>query len=251
MPSSAPPPPSAADSPAAPPERSDRDARGAREERKYPLAEGRVELLAAWIGARVAPDPAYPHGVITSCYYDSASLDAYWGAADGFWGKAKLRLRWYGEPVDAAAGCWLELKLREGWTGRKLRLQIDVAEGAALTEGIRLPPRGQLADALRELGAPAAPTLEPTVLVRYTRRRWEDAASGLRVSIDARVRAAEPRRGAAWLGIADGAVLELKSAGPLPARLNGLERLGLRREAHSKYAIAVERISSRIWRGGT
>ena len=64
------------------------------------------------------------------------------------------------------------------------------------------------------------------------------------------MRAAAPRRGSAWLQAPDGAVLELKSAGPLPARLQGLERLGLRREAHSKYAIAVERISPRIWRGG-
>ena len=226
------------------------DERGAREERKYPIAEGRVDLLAAWIGARIAPDPDYPRGVITSCYYDSPSLDAYWEAADGFWGKAKLRLRWYGAPVDAAAGCWLELKRREGARGRKLRLRLDVDAGVDLTEGMRLPGRGQLSDALRELGAPAAPTLEPTALIRYERRRWSDAASGLRVSIDSRMRAAAPRRGPAWLHVPDGAVLELKSAGPLPARLQGLERLGLRREAHSKYAIAVERITPRIWRGG-
>lgn len=226
------------------------DERGAREERKYPISEGRADLLAAWIGARIAPDPDYPRGVITSCYYDSPSLDAYWEAADGFWGKAKLRLRWYGAPVDAAAGCWLELKLREGALGRKLRLRLDVDRGVELAEGVRLPERGQLGDALRELGAPAAPTLEPTALIRYERRRWSDAASGLRVSIDSRMRAAAPRRGSAWLQAPDGAVLELKSAGPLPARLQGLERLGLRREAHSKYAIAVERISPRIWRGG-
>lgn len=226
------------------------DERGAREERKYPIAEGRADLLAAWIAARIAPDPDYPRGVITSCYYDSPSLDAYWEAADGFWGKAKLRLRWYGAPVDAAAGCWLELKRREGARGRKLRLRLEVGAGVELAEGMRLPGRGQLSDALRELGAPAAPTLEPTALIRYERRRWSDAASDLRVSIDSRVRAAAARRGSAWLHVPDGAVLELKSAGPLPARLQGLERLGLRREAHSKYAIAVERISPRIWRGG-
>ena len=244
MSSSAPPSTRAVDSPPAAAERPQR------EERKYPLAEGRVELLAAWIGARIAPDPEYPRGVITSCYYDSASLDAYWDAADGFWGKAKLRLRWYGQPVAAEDGCWLEIKQREGATGRKLRLHLDVEQGQVLTEGVRLPGRGQLADGLRELGAPAAPTLEPTVVIRYERRRWADAASGLRVSIDARVRAGEPRRGLTWLAVPDGAVLELKSTGPLPARLRGLERLGLRREAHSKYAMAVERTLPRIWRGG-
>ena len=242
--------PTPAVQPPALPQRPGQDARVLREERKYPIAEARAALVTAWIGARLTPDPQYPRGVITSCYYDSPSLDAYWEAADGFWGKAKLRLRWYGAPVDAGAGCWLEVKQREGARGGKLRLRLDIDDGIALPDGIVLPERERLAEALRELGAPAAPTLEPTVLIRYDRRRWGDPASGLRVSIDTRVRVAPPRPGLAWQQVPDGAVLELKSPGPLPARLQGLERLGLRREAHSKYAIAVERIVPRIWRGG-
>lgn len=223
---------------------------GEREERKYPLPEARADLLAAWISVRCVPDPEYPSGVISSCYYDNASLDSYWSAADGFWDKTKLRLRWYGEPVEAGSEAWLELKQRAGMRGSKLRLRLRVDDGPALSEGIRLPTREQLSRALRELGAPAAPTLEPTVLIRYQRRRWQDAVSGLRVSLDTRVRAAPPQRGLPWRAIPSGAVLELKSAGPLPPRLHGLERLKLRRAAHSKYALAVELVLPKIWRGG-
>ncbi len=225
-------------------------ARAAREERKYPIPEARAALIAAWIGARTAPDPDYPRGVITSCYYDTPALDAYWESADGFWGKAKLRLRWYGEPIEAGSSAWLELKRREGGVGQKQRLRLTIEDGAVLTEGLRLPPRGQLAEALRALGAAAAPTVEPVALVRYERRRWADQASGLRVSLDTRVRAAAARPGLVWRPIPNGSVLELKSAGPLPARLRGLARLGLIRMAHSKYAAAVERTAPQIWRGG-
>ena len=88
-----------------PADAADRRARSStREERKYPVAEARAALIAAWISARVPPDRDYPRGTITSCYYDTPSLDAYWEAADGFWGKTKLRLRWYDDPVDAEAG---------------------------------------------------------------------------------------------------------------------------------------------------
>ena len=240
-----------------PADAADRRARSStREERKYPVAEARAALIAAWISARVPPDRDYPRGTITSCYYDTASLDAYWEAADGFWGKTKLRLRWYDDPVEAEAGAggahsaWLELKHREGGVGSKQRLHLSIDDGPMLGPGIRLPRRDQLTEALRELGAPAAPTVEPVALVRYERRRWADLGSGLRVSLDTRVRAAAPRPGLVWRPVPDGAVLELKSAGPLPARLDGLARLGLRRAAHSKYAAAVELTSSRVWRGG-
>ena len=237
-----------------PADAADRRARSStREERKYPVAEARAALIAAWISARVPPDRDYPRGTITSCYYDTASLDAYWEAADGFWGKTKLRLRWYGDPADAetgADGAWLELKHREGGVGSKQRLHLSIEDGPVLAAGIRLPRREQLTEALRELGAPAAPTVEAVALVRYERRRWADLGSGLRVSLDTRVRAAAPRPGLVWRPVPDGAVLELKSAGPLPARLDGLARLGLRRAAHSKYAAAVELTSSRVWRGG-
>ena len=240
-----------------PADAADRAARSStREERKYPVAEARAALIAAWISARVPADRDYPRGTITSCYYDTASLDAYWEAVDGFWGKTKLRLRWYDDAVDAEAGAggahsaWLELKHREGGVGSKQRLHLSIDDGPMLAAGIRLPRREQLTEALRELGAPAAPTVEAVALVRYERRRWADLGSGLRVSLDTRVRAAAPRPGLVWRPVPDGAVLELKSAGPLPARLDGLARLGLRRAAHSKYAAAVELTSSRVWRGG-
>lgn len=212
-----------------------------REERKYPIADARAALFRAWLNSRLRPDPQYPDGVITSCYFDTPSLDAYWDSADGQLAKHKLRLRWYGDPIDPFAGAWLELKSRDGAISYKQRLRF-ASQGQPLGEGLFLPHRETLADVMQTLDPSAAPSFEPIALVRYRRERWRDQASGLRVSLDTSVRIAPPRPGPAWRPLPRGAVLELKSSGPLPPRLRGLGRLGLNRTAHSKYALAVEQL---------
>ena len=217
-----------------------------REERKYPLPDARAPLIAAWMDARLPRDAQYATGVVTSCYYDTAGLDAYQQSADGEFLKQKLRLRWYGEPVDPYAGVWLELKSRDGMRSHKRRFR-HAASGTPNRLGLIIPGRQELLSRLAELrdaddaGAlHLDPTLEPTVLVRYARIRWQSRDGLVRASLDTEVRCADPRGAAVWLPIANGSVLELKSAGELPPQLAQLSRLGLRRTAHSKYAMAVE-----------
>lgn len=217
---------------------------GDREERKYPLAEARVPLIAAWLDARFTPDPLYPEGVITSCYYDTPRLAAWYESLDGDYAKAKYRVRWYGDPVDPAAGAWLEVKFREGRRSGKARARLEAPAGGWLGPDLRLPAKPAMAAELIGLGHPPPADLRPTMLIRYSRRRWIDRSSGLRISLDCAVRAAEPLDGRrpAWIPLRGGAVLELKSAGPLPISLRGLDRLNLRRAAHSKYALAVAEV---------
>ena len=218
-----------------------------REERKYPLPAARAALLTAWLDARLPRDPQYPQGVITSCYYDTPQLDAYQESADGEFAKRKLRLRWYGDPPDLFAGVWLELKSRDGARSQKRRFRFP-STGAANPLGLMLPDRAELARRLQELSGLAEssselalpPTLEPTALARYQRTRWQSADGSVRASLDTGVHTAHPNAAAIWLPIPNGSVLELKSAGELPAQLAHLAKLGLRRTAHSKYALAVE-----------
>ncbi len=214
-----------------------------REERKYPLPQPRAALLTAWLDARLPRDSSYPVGVITSCYYDTPNLDSYQESADGEFRKDKLRLRWYGEPIDPYAGVWLELKSRDGARSTKQRARWD-SSGEPHPLGLIIPRREALTQRLRELPGAAAqrldPTLEPTALVRYRRIRWQSADGSLHASLDTDVRAAHPRGAPIWLPIREGAVLELKSSGELPPAVAQLGKLGLRRAAHSKYALAVE-----------
>ncbi|MDE2966710.1 MAG: polyphosphate polymerase domain-containing protein [Chloroflexota bacterium] len=218
-----------------------------REERKYPLPAARAGLLTAWLDARLPRDPQYAEGVVTSCYYDTANLDAYQESADGEFAKQKLRLRWYGDPVDPYAGVWLELKSRDGARSVKQRVRYP-SSGAPNQLGLIIPEREELARRLRDLadftGRPLEPTLQPTLqptaLIRYRRIRWQAADGSVRASLDTEVQASNPRGAPIWLPVPDGSVFELKSRGDLPPQLAQLARLGLRRTAHSKYALAVE-----------
>ncbi|MYB23281.1 MAG: polyphosphate polymerase domain-containing protein [Gemmatimonadetes bacterium] len=216
-----------------------------REERKYPFPAARASLLTAWLDARLPRDPQYPVGIVTSCYYDTPQLDAYQESADGELRKQKLRLRWYGEPIDPYAGVWLEIKTRDGVRSSKQRYRYPIS-GAANALGLAIPRRRELAAWLTELsasvGAPLDPTMEPTALVRYGRIRWQSSDRQVRAALDTEVCAAAPSGAPIWLPIPDGSVLELKSAGDLPPQMEQLGRLGLRRTAHSKYALAVERL---------
>ena len=214
-----------------------------REERKYPLPATRAALLTAWLDARLPRDAQYPTGTVTSCYYDTPQLDSYQESADGEFAKQKLRLRWYGDPVDPYAGVWLELKSRDGARSTKQRIRYP-SSGAPNQLGLIIPQREELARRLRDLSgfttAPIEPTLQPTALIRYQRIRWQSADGSVRAALDTNVRTANPRGAPVWRQIPDGAVLELKSPGDLPPQLAHLRRLGLRRSAHSKYALAVE-----------
>ena len=221
---------------------------GSREERKYPLPDARAALLTAWLDARLPRDPQHPLGVITSCYYDTAQLDSYQESVDGEFGKQKLRLRWYGDPVDPYAGVWIELKSRAGMRTQKLRARYPIS-GIANQLGLVLPDRPELARWLRNMSEAAAssidPTVEPVAFVRYQRIRWQSPDGLLRASLDTQVRAASTRGAPVWLPVPDGAVLELKTSGELPLHVAHLGKLGLHRSAHSKYALAIELLYGR------
>lgn len=140
------------------------DVNGSREERKYPLPAARASLLTAWLDARLPRDAQYPEGVVTSCYYDTVNLDSYQESADGEFSKQKLRLRWYGEPVDPYAGVWLELKSRAGARSLKQRVRYP-STGVPNRLGLIIPEREELASRLRELSGFTPVPLEPTLQI--------------------------------------------------------------------------------------
>ena len=221
----------------------DSEAPGGREERKYPLPAARAGLLTAWLDARLPRDSQYPEGVVTSCYYDTPQLDSYQESADGEFAKQKLRLRWYGDPVDPYAGVWLELKSRDGARSTKQRFRYP-STGVPNQLGLIIPGREELVRRLRDLtgfaALPLEPTLQPMALTRYRRIRWQSPDGSVRASLDTSVHTSNPRGAPIWLPVLNGSVLELKSHGDLPPQLAHLGQLGLRRTAHSKYALAVE-----------
>ena len=221
-----------------------------RVERKYVLPQPRTRSAGAWLRHACRPAPAFATGSVSSCYFDTPNLDAYYESADGSLDKAKVRLRWYDDPpppaADADLPAFLELKGRRGAESWKRRLPItlprDGAHGGARDGALPVLPRpAQLTDLLARLGYAAPAALRPVVLVRYQRARFVEPVTGMRVSLDHDVSVAAPWiRGAPPLRL-DEAVVELKGDGEaLPLRLTALGRFAQPWSSNSKYAAAVE-----------
>lgn len=168
-------------------------------------------VLAAGGGrlAEVVYDPARPIAWARTTYLDTPDERCLrWSRAGA---RLRVRLRQYAAAEHAAAvpriaaGAWLEVKRSDGLERRKLRVAVDPARVAA---------------------AAAAAGLVPQVTTWYRRRSF--AGDGLRMTIDQAIgfyraapllaaeAAAEP---AGLLGREPRAVLEIKSARPMPAWL--------------------------------
>ena len=88
-----------------------------RVERKYVLPQPRTAAAAGWLRHACRPAAEFADGIVTSCYFDTPDLEAYFGSADGEWEKTKVRVRWYDEQRVPGTGfrastlaAFLELK---------------------------------------------------------------------------------------------------------------------------------------------
>ncbi len=224
-----------------------------RVERKYVLPQPRTRSAGAWLRHACRPAPQYATGAVSSCYFDTPNLDAYYESADGSLDKAKVRLRWYDDPLSPAADAagrdagaemtaFLELKGRRGAESWKRRIPITLPRAGAHGGALPVAPSpAQLTDLLARLGYAAPAPLRPVVLVRYQRARFVEPVTGTRVSLDHDVSVAAPwDRGAPPLRLPE-AVVELKGDGEaLPCRLSALGRFAQPWSSSSKYAAAVE-----------
>ena len=224
-----------------------------RVERKYVLPQPRTRSAGAWLRHACRPAPQYATGAVSSCYFDTPNLDAYYESADGSLDKAKVRLRWYDDPLPPAADAagpdagaemtaFLELKGRRGAESWKRRIPITLPRAGAHGGALPVAPSpAQLTDLLARLGYAAPAALRPVVLVRYQRARFVEPVTGARVSLDHAVSVAAPwDRGAPPLRLPE-AVVELKGDGEaLPCRLSALGRFAQPWSSSSKYAAAVE-----------
>jgi hypothetical protein len=209
-------------------------------EGKFTLPAHRVPPALEWIRLGCDPDPEFPHGSVSSIYYDSDRWDYLRGKVDSEYLKTKVRLRWYAEAAGPARGCaFAEVKYRVGCRRAKLRFQTE--HRAAWLAGVSLDDPALLAvpRELKRRGAPLAKALFPAFEVRYERRRFVERATGARVCIDYRIRAPRFSRRMLPRGTPCAlttAVFEVKSGqGDLPVTLRRLVSFGARRSAFSKY----------------
>ncbi len=283
VPRAAEPPPSAADPPANLHQGSSIDERRSvseRVEQKFFVSPRRMALVLAHLVRTCRWDAQYPTEQINSLYFDTPGLEQHERSLSGEFAKSKVRIRWYGsehDPHDAASTCqpvpsqpdcgasvpvWLELKSRRGFASTKLRRAMDVPGASlaplALVAGI--VSSSTLVHTMADFGFFPVGRLCPIVVVTYWRRRFVEPRTGIRVSLDSRIRSTMvlPGVGRGEKGLElPGAVVEVK--GPrldLPQCLRLLGQVGSSWTRYSKYSSSVEAhmstigAVSRLWPSG-
>lgn len=164
-----------------------------------------------------------------SVYFDTATLEAYLGAARGRRRRFKIRTRTY---LDSDA-CRLEVK-REGGREQTIKERVDHPVGArtVLDDHDRrfVAERVALSDG-------SVDTLEPTLTTTYRRMTLVDLGSGSRVTCDAGLELTDP--GGRSAAMADHVLVETKAAGSAGAADRVLWHAGVRPVRISKYAVGM------------
>jgi len=247
-------------------------------EQKYFIAPRRVALALALLLRTCRWADQYPEEQINSVYFDTGDLDQHERSLAGEFAKDKVRIRWYGSEFDPHAGSsgsgrtaasgegtvpvWLELKSRRGFSSTKLRTVIDVQGTVLVPEslGAGIVPARTLLQTMAGFGFVPKGPLCPIVAVSYWRRRFVEPRTGVRVSLDVRIRSSMilpgVGRGEKALQL-PGAIVELK--GPtlaLPLSLRSLAEIGSSWTRYSKYSSSLEAhmstigTVSRLWPSG-
>lgn len=212
---------------------------------KFAVPASAAGPLRAWVGALCRADPVHPPGRVTTVYFDTPGLTLLLEKIDSDYLKTKVRVRWYG--AGDASTVFAEVKHRVGNRREKVRVMLDVAASDLSRWPLHDARWPALLAGLRA-AAPRLPArLAPVLCLTYTRHRFDDPASGARVTIDSAIQAVGVNlamvAGHVPVGL-DEVVFEYKGGGfDLPAHLGPIVRFGARRKAFSKYLACYQAVT--------
>jgi len=217
-------------------------------ERKFFILPENLGFAYPLLWQACRPDKEYPHGRVNSLYFDTLSLEQYERSASGEFRKEKVRIRWYGErdSLPEKVPVFVELKTRLGFVSSKRRVELIVPREALSPD--QLPAgmidRKTLSDTISMFGHFPREPLRPIVTVSYSRYRFTEIFTGVRVSLDydicSTMVARELGHGEQELPLRGG-VIEVK--GPdleLPQTLRRIKLLDTDWSRFSKYSYSVD-----------
>jgi hypothetical protein len=198
--------------------------------------------LVSWLHSLCRPDGQFPEAIIHSIYFDTRDWQLLRDKLESNFIKLKVRLRWYSDAVsgDIEGPSFLEVKRRVGPQREKRRVSFPFS-------GQELNRRGcdreveRIAHALLPTMGISLPSgLYPVFKVQYHRYRFVDSLTSSRLSVDSEIVALNSYSSKVpglFSPPLNRVVLELKGQSPqLPAHLNRLADIGLRKSSFSKYA---------------
>lgn len=224
-----------------------------RVERKFFIPPHKIAFASTLLHQVCRTDKQFPAGQINTLYFDSPELDQFNRSASGDFRKDKVRIRWYGriEDYDGEVPVYLEVKTRQGFTSSKKRQKLLVPAEKLETEnlGTGIISQPVLIDILPQLGYFPTKPLRPVIVITYRRYRFSEMFSGVRVSLDTRIRSTMVARG---LGVGErdlplhGGVIEVKSTSfELSPTLKNMKLLDTDWSRFSKYGNCIDAHLSR------
>ncbi len=163
----------------------------AQEPLRYERKARVTELSYFQLELQVKTHPAifseiYRERHVNNIYLDTLTLTSFEENVSGIQDRAKLRIRWYGDPLGAIAKPFLEIKFKRNTVGGKRRFALTPLsletpfEGRHLTRWLR---QQDLPGSVRAILA----SLEPRLLNRYSRRYFETQDHRFRITLDRRL----------------------------------------------------------------
>ena len=233
-------------------------------ERKFFIWPKHLHRAYALLRQVCRPDKQYPAGRINSLYFDTADLEQHERSTSGEFYKDKVRIRWYGYPQELTENVdvFLELKSRQGFASSKRRRRFQVSRDTLSPDSLHtgIIKRITLNDTIGEFGYFSPQPLRPVIRISYSRYRFVEMSSGLRVALDYDICSSFVARefgyGESNLPIR-GAVIEIK--GPtmeLPRTLRRIKLLNTDWTRFSKYSHCIDAHMevpgslSRLWPSG-
>lgn len=217
-----------------------------RYELKLVCPEIELPQVRSWLRLHIAGfKTAYPPRYVNNLYFDTAELDSFNANVAGVGRRAKLRLRWYGQPpLNALPQPVLELKFKQDMLGGKVQEKLD--EVVDLTTGWHdLAAVLRTNTAVSTLQNALRVASQPTLLNQYRRDYLISADGHIRATLDYGLRSYDqrlrPRLNADRpLRHHGQMVIELKGDETEAAELGRIaQQLPIRRSRNSKYVNAL------------
>jgi hypothetical protein len=226
---------------------------GLRYEIKMPVEQLRLPLVRSWVQLHSAGfRQAFPPRQVNNLYFDTLSLDTYNDHIAGVTERRKLRFRWYGEDLRAAAG-QLEIKNKRARVGWKqvqpvaARLDLGGRDWSGLQQDLYAGLRGEKQMVFLEM----LHVSRPLVINTYQREYYISADGRFRLTLDYNLTAYDQ-----WLAarpnlvykapLAGEMLIEFKCAVPHSRDLAGvLTEFPLRISPNSKYVSALNSMLER------
>lgn len=206
---------------------------------KYVAPNGKAHEIKKWLELNLEPDGDFPEAKISSIYFDTKNLDFYNEKLNSDHIKSKFRIRWYTD-IDSEKDsdiCFFEFKHKVGNTRLKRRHKAANQFSKLKLTSNKFYNCFQTLE-LSHLPLPSA--IFPCFTISYTRKRFIEPSSGLRVCIDSDIHISNNnpllvRRNQRKTFLSQ-CVFETKGEiQALPNRCLFFESMGLKKEAFSKY----------------